>query len=348
MDTFGTARLKLTAWYLVIIMALSLSFSAFIFRALTAEVRRFESAQRFLFERSLEEGQFVPQPDRQRIVIRNGLPMNPELIEETKRRILLMLVFANSGVLIVTSGLGFFLAGRTLKPIREMLDEQNRFITDASHELKTPLTSLRAEYEAAMLEENKLTKKDLLGLVKSSSEEIVNLHGLAEKLMELTQQKKQKETKAFQAVSLLETIELAINRVIPLARQKRITIDNQVDDHLLEAEAQNMVELFVILLDNAIKYSPKNSKITLKSEKINHQIQIEVIDQGIGIDTKDLPYIFDRFWRADKSRSRVKGFGLGLSIAEEIVAKHKGKISAKSKLGKGTVFSIRFPETRSS
>ncbi|MDP2638251.1 MAG: hypothetical protein Q8P26_04285, partial [Candidatus Levybacteria bacterium] len=153
MSTFHLARLKLTAWYLVIIMTLSIIFSVVIYSVLTHEVDRLERAQRFFIERRLEEGDFIP-PSRFR-TFQERVPINPELVAETKQRILFMLTFANVGILLVSGGLGYFLAGRTLRPIKEMVDEQNRFITDASHELKTPLTALRTEFEVAMLDEKK-------------------------------------------------------------------------------------------------------------------------------------------------------------------------------------------------
>lgn len=348
MDTFSKARLRLTAWYLIIIIALSLSFSAIVYRTLTIEIHRFEKAQRVFIERRLEEGKLLPPQDRVRVLFRDRVPTNPELIEETEQRILMMLALANAGVLVITGGIGYFLAGRTLKPIREMLDEQGRFITDASHELKTPLTSLRAEYEAAMLDENKITKTDLKQLVKSSFEEIVNLQGLAEKMMQLTQQQKLKGHLVLEEVSFLEVVEGALNKVIPLAKQKHITINNEVDDYILKGEKQSLTELFVILLDNAIKYSPKGSEVLLASSNIDHHTQIEVTDKGMGIDDKDLSRIFERFWRADKSRSKVDGFGLGLSIAKEIAESHRGTISVESNPGEGTTFTLRFPIKTSS
>ncbi len=344
MTTFHYARLKLTAWYLLIIMSLSIIFSVLIFKAWTLEIDRFERAQRFFIERRLQEGSLpVPPPDGRRVFLFNGDPMNPELIAETKQRISLMLIAVNAGILVITGGLGYFLAGRTLKPIKEMIDEQNRFITDASHELKTPLTALRSEFEVAILDEKKLQLKEAKHLIKSGFEEIVNLQGLAENLLVLTQQQKKIGKLETENVSLLEVVEAALKRVIPLAKQKHVAIDNQVDDYILKGETQSLTELFVILLDNAIKYSSEHSDIALRSNKTDHHIQIEVSDTGMGIDEEDLPYIFDRFYRADKSRSKTVGYGLGLSIAKQIVETHKGTISVESKVNKGTKFIVKLP-----
>jgi len=143
MDTFKTARLKLTGWYLLIVAILSLAFSVFIYKALTFEVDRFEKAQRVFIERRLREDDssdsigVLPPP-------RGPVPFNSDLIAETKRRILWEIVFTDAGILIITGGLGYFLAGKTLRPIKKMLEEQDRFISDASHEFKTPLTLFAA------------------------------------------------------------------------------------------------------------------------------------------------------------------------------------------------------------
>lgn len=343
MTTFHYARLKLTAWYLLIIMVLSILFSLVVYRALTFEVERFERAQRLFIEGRLQEGDPQPPTHERRLSGNNREHLNPELIAETKQRILLMLLAANAGILVITGGLGYFLAGRTLAPIKEMLDEQNRFITDASHELKTPLTALRSEFEVAMLDEEKLQLKEAKHLIKSGFEEIVNLQILAENLLELTQQQKKIGGLKTEEVSLLETVEAAIKKVIPLAKKKHIVINNQVDDFILEGEAQSLTELFVILLDNAIKYSDKNSEVSLTSKKTDHHIEVAVKDTGIGIDEKDIPHIFDRFYRADKSRSKTKGYGLGLSIAKKIIEEYKGIIMVHSTLSKGTVFTVQLP-----
>ena len=107
-----------------------------------------------------------------------------------------------------------------------------------------------------------------------------------------------------------------------------------------------LAELMVILLDNAIKYSPAKSTITYTVTHPDSAIVFSVEDHGMGIDAKDIPHIFDRFYRADKSRSKqdVAGYGLGLSIAKKIVDYHRGTISVISKVGEGTRFVVRIPQ----
>ncbi len=339
MTTFHYARLKLTVWYLLIIMAISIIFSLAIYKTLTAEVDRFEKAQRFFIERKLSE-HLSPSIH----LFNHRQQLNPELVAETKQRILLMLLFANAGILIITGGLGYFLAGRTLKPIKKAMDEQNRFVTDASHELKTPLTSLRSEFEIAIMDEEKLQLKEAKNLIKSGFEEIVQLQGLTENLLQLTGQQNKIGTLKKEQVSLLEIIEAALKKVIPIAKKKHIAINNQVEDYILKAEPQSLTELFVILLDNAIKYSHENAEVNLTAKKIDHHIEISIKDTGLGIEKKDLPHIFDRFYRADKSRSKTPGYGLGLSIAKQIIEAHRGSISVQSTVDQGTTFIMRLPK----
>ena len=113
-------------------------------------------------------------------------------------------------------------------------------------------------------------------------------------------------------------------------------------------DEDSLISLMVIILDNAVKYSPDKSKISIKSEKDNGMVKIMIKDRGIGIDEKDLSHIFDRFFRADSARSRqdAGGYGLGLPIAQKIVERHNGTIQIESKIGHGTSINIRLPIKR--
>lgn len=352
-NTFKTARLKLTAWYLIIIMLISVLFSVVIYVGVSHQLSRVNQLQELsltqegdslasLFREFAKEQEAKGRPISPSNQMRL-FHLNPNIASEIRTQLTTILVLVNFGILGIAGFAGYFLAGRTLRPIKEIMDEQNRFITDASHELKTPLTALRTEFEVAMLDGDKITPSQSKQLIKSSFEEIVSLQGLAENLIELTQQQKKRGHLKLSDVSLLEIIEAALKKVVPLAKQKHITINNDVDDYILEGEHQSLTELFVILLDNAIKYNPQGSEVKLLSKKTDHHIQIVITDNGIGIDEKDLAHIFDRFYRADKSRSKIAGYGLGLAIAKEIVESHKGTITVESKPEQGTTFTLQFP-----
>ncbi len=196
MHTFQFARLKLTVWYVLISMTITILFSLVIYTRLTGELDRIERFQQANKQNNIS---FPPRNP--------AFPQPPELdVAQSKMNILLTLLAVNGVVLALSGGAGYILAGRTLRPIQEMMDEQSRFITDASHELKTPLTAIRTEYEVAMLSKP-VPAKEANALINSSYEEIISLQGLAENLLELTHQQKNREHMKMKEVSLLEVTE---------------------------------------------------------------------------------------------------------------------------------------------
>ena len=338
---FGKARLKLTAWYLLIIMAISISFSVAMYRVLTGEFERVQRIQQF-------RQQHVPPPPPNLRVDQDShqnhfysYVLDPELVEETKGRILIMLLLINGGILVLSSLAGYFLAGVTLKPIQEMVDEQNRFITDASHELRTPITSLRTELEVS-LRDKKIspTTKEIL---TSNLEDVNALQILADKLIHLAQY--QKNISNLSIVSLKEVLQDSVKKVSSLGKHKHITFKTAFADATLKGDKSSLTELFVIFLDNAVKYSKKNTIVYITADVTSKQAKIQIADEGIGIPEKDLPHIFERFYKVDKSRSKTTsdGFGLGLSIAKQIIEQHGGTIQVKSTEEKGTTFTITLP-----
>ena len=270
-------------------------------------------------------------------------PPDPEVLEEAKQRILFVLIAINLGILGLSGAAGYLLAGLTLKPIKKMVDEQNRFVTDASHELRTPLTSLKSEIEVN-LRDKKLTLKDAKKILASNLEEVNSLQYLSDNLIKLAQTHQPNGIK-FEEVSVETVATQALKKVEKLAKKKNIKIETATNNVSLLADRQSFLELLVIFLDNAIKYSPENSIIHLKSKKSGSSVIIEIQDLGIGISEEEIPHLFDRFYRSDKARSKkdTDGFGLGLSIAKQIVDKHNGSIHVKSKTGAGTVFTIKLP-----
>ena len=137
----------------------------------------------------------------------------------------------------------------------------------------------------------------------------------------------------------------AVSRSISLAQAKRIVVENEIGAIHVRGNAESLTDAIFILLDNAIKYSPKKSTVTLRALAKNHVAEITVADNGPGIAEKDLPHIFDRFYRADASRSsqNVAGHGLGLSIAKRIAEAHGGIITASNNAKKGAAFTITLP-----
>ena len=331
---FQKARLKLTAWYLLIIMLISVSFSLVIFRVQMQEVERFAMAQRMRLERDLFQGDdFRPKPPE----------IDQDLIVETENRLLINILIINAFILVASGISGYLLAGKTLRPIKDMVDEQDRFISDSSHELRTPLTSLKSAMEVSLRDKN-LTLADAKILIKDNIEDVNRLQKLSDSLIQLTR-KNSKHGLKIENISTKEILESAIRQISSQAKIKTIVIKSKIKNLTLLGDQEKLTNLFVILLDNAVKYSSEKNIVTVKAWKTKHFINVSVKDQGVGIVENDLPHIFDRFFRADSSRSNVKasGYGLGLSIAKMIVDQHHGSIKVKSIIGKGTVFTVKLP-----
>ncbi|MFZ5535816.1 MAG: sensor histidine kinase [Patescibacteria group bacterium] len=337
MSIFQTARLKLTAWYLLIIMLVSLSFSAVIYRALTIELERMSRIQRYRIENRLRDTVVIPLSEN----FPPPLP-DPELLLYVKNRILTMLALVNGSIFFLAGALGYLLAGRTLTPIADMVDEQNRFISDASHELRTPLTALKSTMEVSLRDKH-LSLAEARTVIKESIADVDTLQRLSDSLLSLTRYQKP-ITNSFEKFSLRDTVVSAIKQMTPLAEEKHITITGPVVDHTIFGNRYSIRDLIVILLDNAIKYGKNNGTINIHTEKKDKGVMLTVSDDGIGIAKKDLPRIFDRFYRADTARTKnaKNGYGLGLSIAKKIMTAHNGTISATSKINGGSTFTVTF------
>jgi two-component system, OmpR family, sensor histidine kinase CiaH len=348
---FHSARLKLTAWYLLIIMLVSIIFSLIIFGLITKEVTRFSKAQKIKIEHQFQNGTLLPPPtlrDRDRqIPIQVALLVDDNLVTEIKTRVALTLLMLNGAIFVIAGGLGYLLAGETLKPIKDMVDDQKRFITDASHELRTPLTALKTALEVT-LRDKKLTLKEARLTLQQNLDDVNNLYTLVESLLALSQASVNKAYTDREKVKLHTLSQTAISKLKPLIAQKNLTVTNDFSNDQISVHKASFVELLVILLDNAIKYSPTKTTIVFSSKKSNTHISLMIHDQGYGISPNDQPHIFDRFFRADHSRSKNlgNGYGLGLSIAKKIVISHGGTITVQSNTNpknQGTLFTIRLP-----
>ena len=226
-----------------------------------------------------------------------------------------------------------------------MVDEQNRFIGDSSHELKTPLTSLKSAFEV-YLRNKKRTVKDADIVIKESIEEVNRLQFLSESLLHLAQYQKPDALIQLENTQIVPAIKAALQITKSQAEEKNITIITDLEDATMRAEKRMIDDLFVILIDNAIKYSNDEGIIEIASEATDGHTLVVIKDNGIGIDEKDLPHVFERFYRADSARQKIDsgGYGLGLSIAKQIVEKHKGTIyiTSEGKM-KGTRVTIKLP-----
>lgn len=226
------------------------------------------------------------------------------------------------------------------------LEEIRReFVANVSHELRTPLTSIKS-YTETLIDgalEDKPTAERFLGVIDAEADRMARL---VKDLLELSKFDHKKMKFDLTKSNLEKLAKDSIEKVLLEAESKKIDIQSytigDIPDTLLDKDRIEQVILNVI--SNAIKYTPQGGKITVYIEKLYNELYLKVIDTGIGIAKKDIPRIFERFYRVDKARSReLGGTGLGLSIAKEIIEAHKGEISVSSELDKGTEVVIKLP-----
>lgn len=248
-----------------------------------------------------------------------------------------------TGVLIIILA-GYYLANRAMVPIQKSWDRQQQFVADASHELRTPLAVVKSNAELMLRHPDHTIEEESIR-VTNIARETRRMTKLVSDLLTLARSDANQSELKLSLVSINELISAVADQFVPLAEMEDITLQADVSEPLeLTADRERLHQLLVILLDNAIKYTPPPGKIFMTARKQGSSILVAVEDSGQGIPPEDLHRVFDRFYRSDKARSREKGgTGLGLAIAKWIVDKHGGKITVESKLGSGTKFSIVLP-----
>ncbi|MGF9964772.1 sensor histidine kinase [Bacillus rhizoplanae] len=264
--------------------------------------------------------------------------------KEMLHTLLLILVIGCSIGSICAVGIGFFLAGRALVPIKNAWHKQQQFVSDASHELRTPLAVIQSKSDV-LFQSPTATIQDKAMDISTISKECRRLSKLVANLLTLARSDSDQiemDKKTFALDKLLSEIVNPYSE-IALYEEKTITLD-VVPSILFMGDKERIHQLIVILLDNAMKYTNAGGNIKVSCFETTNGIVIQVKDDGIGIIEEDIPKIFDRFYQGDKSRSASNGAGLGLSIASWIVEKHSGKIKVHSKIGEGTCFEIIFPK----
>jgi signal transduction histidine kinase len=229
---------------------------------------------------------------------------------------------------------------QTLERLENLFNSQQRFIADVSHELRTPLTVVKGNVD--LMRRMKRFDEESLS---SIDEEAGRLTRLVGGLLLLTQADSGKLTLSKQPVEL-DTLLLEVFQEMRILAGNKVHLKiAEIDQILFNGDRDRLKQVLLNLVANAIQYTPQGGDVIMGLARIGDQARIIVRDTGPGISDEDLPYIFDRFYRAEKSRTRSNspGFGLGLSIAKWIVENHGGTINVESKEGKGTTFAIWLP-----
>lgn len=238
---------------------------------------------------------------------------------------------------------GIYLASKALIPIKRSWDKQQQFVADASHELRTPLSVLKLNLEHLFRHPDHSIEQES-ETIHQAIQEINYLSKMASDLLTLARSDSDQLQLQQEAVQLDDILHQAVKNFKALASLKHIELTADLSPIPLMGDQERLKQLFVILLDNAVKYTKENGVISIKSNLKNSRAIIEITDTGIGIPKEDIPYIFDRYYRGDKARTRhLEGSGLGLSIAKWIVQTHSGKIRITSHEGEGTRVVISLP-----
>ena len=322
----------------------------------------------------------APVMDNNQLVAIVQVAQSTSTVQATLGRLLTTLLIAAPLLLLATAASGYFLAARALRPVDTMtrmarrisaedlsarlnltsddelgrlastFDEmlvrledsfrrERQFTADASHELRTPLTAMQAILSVTRQRRRKPAEYEQA--LDDLTEETERLRILTESLLALARAD-------LHSMELTETVDLSTlledvtESLRPLAEAKGLElVCETVTSLTVRGESDGLIRLFINLLDNAIKYTEHGS-VNVSAHRDGAQVHVEINDTGIGIPASHLPHVFERFYRVEQSRSK-RGTGLGLSLAQQIVAAHGGKISAMSQAGKGSMFTVELP-----
>jgi len=247
-------------------------------------------------------------------------------------------------MLIVIYFISRFFANKSIKPVKEAFYKQKQFIADASHELKTPLAVINTNVDVLLSNsDDKISDQaKWLHYIKSESERMAKL---TNDLLYLTQVDYSEVKMIFTDFNLSDTVENVLLTMEAVVFESNITLENNIEQGLFaHGNAEQIQQVVLILLDNAIKYTNSNGRIDVNLKKSHNTAVLTVSNTGEGIPSEHIDRIFDRFYRTDKSRARkTGGYGLGLAIAKAIVEQHHGKISVTSVPNEKTTFTVELP-----
>ncbi len=331
-----TARLALS--YLAIIMALSVGFSAILYFISSSELNK-------QLDPPSSTKVHIPVPGRQDGEFFNISPSKPaddaalayrrQRVAQSKQDVLYKLAALNAGMLVAGVALSYWLARRTLRPIEAALRAQSQFASNVSHELRTPLAAMQLEIENGL--RTLPLARPAKRLLESNLEELAQLTELSKAMLRLAQETENLELRS---VWIDEIVSKAMGRVVKSAQAKHVSIVDTTPHTALLAHSDSLLEMLVILLENAITYGPARAKVFVQGTADKKYGYVSIRDEGAGIAPEDVPHLFDRFYRG---KSATDGHGLGLSIAQTLAARQHGELTAENAPHSGALFTIILP-----
>lgn len=286
-----------------------------------------------------EQGEFGSEFDEQDIDI--AAIAGDVALDRLKNTLLIL----NGAMIIIVPGIAWLMTRRTLAPAQRIHEQQKQFVSDVAHELRTPLSIMSGELEVALRKER--TPADYQQVLTSSKQETDRLIELAENLLFLARADQGRQAIEFEKVDTTDLIGSIIASLQAESTKKEIAIRFQPEKEPTFAWGQPAMlrRLFFNLIHNAIQYTPSQGEIGISLATCKQYAEVKIRDTGVGIPPEDQGKIFNRFYRVDTSRSRTKGYGLGLAICKSIVELHHGSISVRSALGQGSTFTVMLPHS---
>lgn len=268
------------------------------------------------------------------------LEIEKEILQDSIIRTLIISI-----LLISISGIfAYWLSGKFIRPLEEALEKQKRFVSDAAHEIRTPLTLIKTEFDILEIKDNK-SERDYVVAINKVQDSIGYLSQLVSRLFYMAQLEAGGAVdKNTSMIYLSAYTRETVDKLLKKCKEKNISISFE-DDEGAQAQinSNEYIQLLIILLDNAVKYTPSNGEIKVFLRHAQKKTELCISDSGCGIDQGHREKVFDRLYRIDQSRGSKKSLGLGLSIARHIVNNANGTISVdESELG-GAAFHITFP-----
>jgi len=323
-NQFRAARIRLTILYSVLLAAILLVSSVITYVSFSQRLERGPAA--IIFRHIDTDGDHHDTPGEER----------DELLEA--------LIFSNGILVIGAAAISYWLAGVTLRPIQASYARQQQFLSDASHELRTPLAVIKANTENVLYAGKKAQQQ--FPELTINLEEINRMSLMLTDLLVVSRLDEPSHGVGTESLAVNTLISDTIERFMPLAQQHRIalTYTTNPETHTITANRELLLQALGNIVKNAITYNSDGGSVNITEELTEGNLLIIVKDTGLGISKIDLPHIFDRFYRPDKSRSRqTGGSGLGLSITKAIIENCGGTVTVSSEVGKGSIFRLTIP-----
>jgi len=273
-----------------------------------------------------------------------------EELQTSQQQLLWGLITGGTAAVLLSAAGGVWLTRKALMPLEQNLTQLRRFTADASHELRTPLAAIKSSVQVMQNHPERIHDKDIkkISAIASATEQMGHL---IESLLFLARADSEEtlQLPSWQPISLQELLQELVELFEPTAETAVVKLSTQIpEDIVVMGDNNQLHRLFANLLRNALQYTPEGGSVTIALSRSHRFCQVRIVDTGVGIAKEKQALVFERFWRADRSRSkRQQGTGLGLPIACAIAQQHGGKITLTSELGKGSCFTVYLPVTPS-